>query len=83
MEKWFEVVAAALALIAAGFWFASAWGHVPPPVAYLGDRAPDWDPFYKAVQFSALMNTFAASFSGASALSWALGRAGVFGLRGR
>jgi hypothetical protein len=36
------------------------------------DRAPDADPLYIALKFSALMNTWAAALTGASALGMAL-----------
>jgi hypothetical protein len=35
------------------------------------DRAPDTDPLYMALKFSALMNTWAAALTGASALAMA------------
>jgi hypothetical protein len=63
-------VAAVLAIIAAVFWFASAHGEIPDLVTYWG-RAPKDDPLIRNFQMSAQMNTYAASFSGASALSWA------------
>lgn len=58
--------------MAAAFWFASAYGKLPPPVAYW-DRTPSKDPFYNAVKFSARMNKYAAIFSGLSALLFGLG----------
>ena len=67
MEKWFDLGAAVFALVAAAFWFTSAYGHLPPIISYW-DRTPDNDPFYQAVKFSAAMNRWAAGFSGASAL---------------
>ena len=67
MEKWLDISAACLALVAAVFWFLSAYGKLPPMIAYY-DRTPDTDPFYLAVKFSAAMNRWAAGFSGASAL---------------
>jgi Na+/proline symporter len=68
MEKWLDVAAALLAIIAAVFWFLSAYGKLPAMVTYLG-QTPESDLFYKAVKFSAVMNRWAAGFSGASALS--------------
>ena len=59
--------AALFALVAAFFWFRSAYGKPPPMVTYWGS-APSVDPFYQAVKFSAEMNRVAAAFSGASAL---------------
>jgi hypothetical protein len=58
---------AALALVAAVFWFLSAYGKLPPMGMYW-ESAPPTDPFYKAVKFSAEMNRWAALFSGAAAL---------------
>jgi hypothetical protein len=66
MKKWFDISAAGFALVAAAFWFLSAYGKLPPMVTYWGG-APDADPFYQSVKFSAVMNTCAAIFSGASA----------------
>ncbi len=70
MEKWLDLAAAFFAIIAAVFWFLSAYGKLPPMVAYW-DQTPDNDPFYQAVKFSAVMNRWAAAFSGASVLSMA------------
>jgi hypothetical protein len=70
-ELIFSSVAALLALTAAVFWFASAFGEVPR-VAIYWDHAPENDPFSQSIKFSARMNVWAASFSGASALSWAM-----------
>jgi hypothetical protein len=70
MEKWLDVAAALLAIIAAVFWFLSAYGKLRPLVAYWG-KTPESDPYYEAVKFSAVMNRWAAGFSGASALSMA------------
>jgi Na+/proline symporter len=66
MQKWLDIGAAILAFAAAVFWFLSAYGKLPPMVAYF-DQAPASDPFYQAVKFSAKMNQWAAGFSGASA----------------
>jgi hypothetical protein len=71
MEKWLDVGAAVLAGAAAVFWFLSAYGKLPPMVSYW-DRAPDTDPLYVALKFSALMNSWAAGLSGASALCMAI-----------
>jgi hypothetical protein len=70
MERWLDVAAAVLAFIAAGFWFLSAYGELPRIVPYWG-QTPESDPFYQAVRLSAVMNRWAAGFSGASALSMA------------
>jgi hypothetical protein len=67
MEKYLDIVAAITALIAAVFWFLSAYGKLPPMLSYW-DKVPDNDPFYMAVKFSAVMNRWAAGFSSASAL---------------
>jgi len=70
MEKWLDVAAALLLIISAVFWFLSAYGKLPPIVTYWG-QTPERDPFYQAVKFSAVMNRWAAGFSGVSALSMA------------
>jgi hypothetical protein len=67
MEKWLDMGAAALALVAAAFWFLSAYGKLPPMGTYVGTSS-SVDPFYQAVRFSAEMNRWAAGFSGVSAL---------------
>jgi hypothetical protein len=72
MEKWWDIAAALLALVAAVLWFLSAYGELPAMVAYWG-QTPNNDPFYQAVKFSAKMNRYAAGFSGASALCMSVG----------
>jgi len=67
MEKSLDVGAAVLAIAAAVFWFLSAYGKLPLPVSYWGS-APNNDPLYVALKFSASMNTWAAALSGGSAL---------------
>ena len=67
MARRLDIAAAILALIAAVFWFLSAYGKLPPMIAYW-DQTPENDPFYQAVKFSASMNRWAAGFSGGSAL---------------
>jgi hypothetical protein len=67
MEKWLDIGAALFALVAAIFWFRSAYGKFPPLIAYY-DQTPENDPFYSAVKFSAEMNKWAAGLSGFSAL---------------
>jgi len=67
MAKWINLGAALFAFLAAVFWFISAYGKLPPMVAYWGS-APPTDPFYRAVKFSANMNRIAATLSGISAL---------------
>jgi hypothetical protein len=68
LGKYLEVAAALFAFIAAIFWFISAYGKLPPMVAYW-DATPSTDPFYKAVIFAATMNRWAAGFSGLSAIA--------------
>jgi hypothetical protein len=65
MGRWFDI-GAVFALAAAIFWFLSAYGKLPPIVTYWGG-APESDPFYQALKFSARMNTIAAICSGCSA----------------
>jgi hypothetical protein len=72
MEKCWDIAAALLALVAAVFWFLSAYGELPAMATYWG-HAPESDPFYQAVKFSATMNRWAAGFSGASALCMGVG----------
>jgi hypothetical protein len=72
MEKWCDIAAALLALVAAVFWFLSAYGELPAMAMYWG-HAPESDPFYQAVKFSATMNRYAAGFSGASAICMSIG----------
>jgi hypothetical protein len=66
MEKRLDICAALFALVAAGFWFCSAYGTLPPMVTYW-DTTPPNDAFYLAMKHSAKMNTCAAGLSGASA----------------
>jgi hypothetical protein len=66
MANWLDTGAALTAFFAAGLWFLSAYGKLPPMRAYY-DQAPDTDPFFKAIKFSARMNSLAAVFSGLSA----------------
>lgn len=72
MERWFDIVAAIFAFIAAVFWFLSAYGKLPPMITYWGGT-PEHDPFYQAVKFAAVMNRWAAGFSGLSASCVAIG----------
>jgi hypothetical protein len=67
MEKYLDIGAAVFALVAAVFWFWSAYGNLPPILTYW-DQVPASDPFYMAVKFSAQMNRWAAGFSGLSTL---------------
>jgi hypothetical protein len=66
MKRWFEIIAATLAIGAAIFWFLSAYGGVPQMQSYWG-TVPSTDPFYAAMRFSAYMNTAASVLSGLSA----------------
>jgi multisubunit Na+/H+ antiporter MnhC subunit len=70
MEKFLDVAACVLAFVAAVFWFLSAYESPPPMVTYWGG-APLSDPLHQALVLSARMNTFAAAFSGLSALCMA------------
>jgi hypothetical protein len=72
MRRLLDAGTAIFALVAAAFWFLSAYGNLPPMVTYW-DSTPESDPFYQAVKFSARMNTYAALASGVSA--------GLFGVR--
>jgi hypothetical protein len=67
MDKWLDIGTALFALVAAVFWFISAYGKLPPMIPYF-DRTPESDPFYRAVKFSAKMNRWAAGLTGISAL---------------
>ena len=71
METWLDVAAAVFAIGAAIFWFLSAYGDLPPMVAYW-DAAPPSDPLSRAIKFSAKMNQWAAGLSGLSALLMAI-----------
>jgi len=71
MQEYIDIAAAVCAFIAASFWFLSAYGKLPPLLSYYGS-VPDNDPFYLAVKFSAIMNKYAAGFSGMSALCMGL-----------
>ena len=66
MQKRLNVVRALFGLVAAVFWFLSAYGKLPPMVDYW-DETQKNDPFFVAVKFSAQMNRWAAFFSGLSA----------------
>jgi hypothetical protein len=68
MDRYLDLATAVFALIAAAFWFLSAYGELPKMVAYW-DAAPASDPFYSAIKYGASMNRIAAVFSGLSALS--------------
>jgi hypothetical protein len=65
--KWLNIGSALFAFAAAVFWFWSALGELSPIVTYWG-QAPQADPFYQALQTSALRNAIAAFFSGLSAV---------------
>jgi hypothetical protein len=51
MEKRLDMGAALFALVAAVFWFLSAYGKLPPMVSYLGESNPPDDPFGGFVSF--------------------------------
>ena len=67
MQKYLDIAIAIFAFAAGVFWFLSAYGKLPPMVAYW-DATPSSDPFYVAMKFSAKMNQWAAGFSCASAM---------------
>lgn len=66
------------ALVAAYFWFRSAWGDVPPMRPYWGE-APKSDPFVMSLAASALSNRIAAAAAFVSAMCAA--SATLLGLR--
>ena len=49
MTAWIDIASAIAAFAAAILWFVSAYGKLPPMVAYW-DAAPPSDPFYEAVK---------------------------------
>jgi hypothetical protein len=55
MRRWLDLAAAAAALLAAVFWFFSAYGELPRTITYWGST-PESDPFRQAIKFSAEMN---------------------------
>lgn len=57
-----NLVGAVSALLAAVFWFRSAYRAPPPMVTYWGSTPPE-APFYRALRFTVLMNRWAAGFS--------------------
>jgi hypothetical protein len=63
---------AVAAFVAAIFWFLSALGPLPTMQTYWGS-APSTDPLVHALNVSALMNRYAAGFSGLSALLFTAG----------
>jgi hypothetical protein len=67
LGKYLEIGVAVCAFIAATFWFAPAAGELPRISSYW-DSVPPNDPYYVAVKFAAVMNRWAALFSGLSAL---------------
>ena len=71
MEFWLDVATIMFAVGAAIFWFLSAYGELPPMIAYW-DAAPPNDPLYMAIKFSARMNRWAAGLSGLSAVFMAI-----------
>jgi hypothetical protein len=73
-ELGLSAVAAVFAFIAAIYWFRSAYGEIPDVITYWGG-APKDDSWVRNYQMSARMNMYAASFSGASAFSWAVSTA--------
>jgi hypothetical protein len=71
MEFWLDVGAIVFGIGAAIFWFLSAYGELPPMIAYR-DAAPPNDPLYVAIKFTARMNRWAAGLSGLSVLCMAI-----------
>jgi hypothetical protein len=67
MSRFLDFATAASAFVAAVFWFLSAWGKLPPMIAYW-DATPESDPLFQAMKHSGLMNAIAAFASGVSAL---------------
>jgi hypothetical protein len=67
MARFLEISAAVFALIAAVFWFFSAKRRLPRQSLYWDGNVPEADPYQRAVRFSAVMNKWAAGFSGLSA----------------
>jgi hypothetical protein len=66
LKKYLDLATALFALAAAYFWFLSA-GKLPPMRTYW-DGTPARDPYRKAVERSAQLNSIAATLSGCSAL---------------
>ena len=71
MEFWLDVGAAVFGIGAVIFWFRSAYGELPPMVAYW-DAAPQSDPLYMAIKFAPRMNRWAAGLSALSAVCMAI-----------
>jgi hypothetical protein len=65
--RYLGLAGAVFAFVAAAFWFLSAARKLPPIVAHW-DETPTNDPFYAGLISSANLNTWAAAFSGLSAL---------------
>ena len=68
VKGYLDLATALFALVAAVFWFLSAYGKVPPMLAYW-DATPATDPYRKAVERAARLNSIAAALSGLSASS--------------
>jgi hypothetical protein len=66
MNRWLDWGTAGFALIAAVFWFLSAFGKIPDMKSYW-DQAPANDPFFVSLATSASYNRTAAFFSFLSA----------------
>jgi hypothetical protein len=67
MGRIFEIAAALFAVVAAGFWLLSVYGEMPQMATYW-DMSPVDDPLLAALGGAAIMTSWAAGFSGASAL---------------
>ncbi len=73
VRNW-NIAAAVFAGIAAAFWFMSAYRDLPQ-IATFWVSTPIDDPFFQGLRFSARMNTWAALFSGLSAVCWGVAEA--------
>jgi hypothetical protein len=67
MGRIFEIAAVLFAVVAAVFWVLSAYGELPQMAAHW-DMAPVDDPLLAALGGAAIMTSWAAGFSSASAL---------------
>ena len=63
-----DLAVAIFSFLAAVFWFLSVLGDIPALTTHWG-ALPVTDPFFVAMQRSAQMNMFAASFAGLAAFT--------------
>lgn len=68
METILDIGSAVFALIAAYFWFCSAYVKIPPLEVLFGGVTKEDHPFYQGIKDSAALNKWAAASSGVSAL---------------